>query len=324
MAQAGQVALGVASAVLATVSCACQVATDHGFSEVAGVLGDCMSDLLCTADDWLHDNIWSGFQSCSSPPPQPPQQINCTVTPTCVHNPNGTWTCTQMDVPVVGGGVPWNETQQAISQLPNTFDGNGGSCLGGGCNNGAVGFKCFGDWCFGGNNYCYCPQVMQHANIVLLGDATQDNGEAYMQCACPGGTTPLGTSGAAAYTCMCPGGLPVNNDGTCPAPCNPSCSGGQVAKVSDAKSCTYTCSCPAGQTNSGGTCVTPCSDTSQIMLASGTCCAAQQASACGTCCPLGMRPDEKTGGCVFDTLGSAKPQPTFTPNQIPKTPPKGP
>jgi hypothetical protein len=78
----------------------------------------------------------------------------------------------------------------------------------------------------------------------------------------------------------------------------PSCAAGLVTNISDKASCAYTCDCPDGLTKVGDTCVQPCADPSEVMLASGACCPASQASSCGICCPAGMAPDATGQSCV--------------------------
>lgn len=163
---------------------------------------------------------------------------------------------------------------------------------------------CGGDYCFDGaylsgqgGSYCYCPKAMQQG--LAAADASQGN----FICACPQGTTPLGTSGGAEYTCMCPSGVPMNADGSCP-PAPPAqaqapvcqCPNNQVSSVSAGNACA--CGCAEGLTKSGDQCVAPCAQAGQIMLAGGSCCAAAQATSCGTCCPAGMRPDASGSSCV--------------------------
>jgi hypothetical protein len=279
------------SGAIDVASCACKTAQWKGPGDLAGDFGACVSDALCAAQDWLHDNISSDFSSCSGPPPQPPQLIDCRVDPCAA----GMHACNP-DVPVAGQGVQ--------------------------CYGGDPGYTCQGSFCFseslfstGQGNYCFCPPQMQRHD----GFMTDIDGscEYYVRCACPDGTQPLSASGAGAYICVCPDtGLPLDADGNCPKPppvCAPSCPAGQVLNVSDKLACTYSCDCPDGMSKAGEKCVTPCADASQVMLENGACCAASQATSCGTCCPAGMKPDANGDSCV-----SAAPPINKLPAQSPK------
>lgn len=285
---------------LDVVSCACRTAQWKGPGDLAGDFGACLSDALCDAQDWFHDHVSSDiFGSCSSSPPPPPQLIDCRVDP-CAVDPHA---C-NLDVPVAGQSVQ--------------------------CYGGDPGYSCQGSFCFseslfstGQGNYCYCPPEMQRPDGFIQ-DVYGGECVYYVRCACPDGTTPLSATGAGAYICMCPGGLPVNADGSCPAPppkCEPSCPAGQTTRISDPQSCTYTCDCPDGQTRVGDTCVAPCADAGEVMLAGGACCAASQATSCGTCCPPGMKPDAGGQSCV-SVLAPRLPGGPIAPPQRPRQPPR--
>jgi hypothetical protein len=264
-------------------SCACKTAQWKGPGELAGDFGDCVSDALCAAQDWFHDHVSSDFSSCEGPPPQPPQLIDCRADPCAA----GRHSC-DLNVPVAGQGVQ--------------------------CYGGDPGYACQGSFCFseslfssGQGNYCFCPPEMQRPDGFMYD--IDGSCEYYVRCACPDGTQPLSASGAGAYICVCPDtGLHVNADGTCPKPppvCAPSCPAGQVSHISDKASCSYSCDCPAGLTKVGDACVTPCANDSDVMLANGSCCAAAQATACGTCCPAGMTPSADGQSCVPPVKGGA-------------------
>jgi hypothetical protein len=143
----------------------------------------------------------------------------------------------------------------------------------------------------------------------------------YILCACPEGSHTLSNSGAGAYVCICEeSGLPPNANKECPpAPpkCEPSCPAGQLTNISDKQTCSYRCDCPDGLTKVGDKCVTPCADTSQVMLAGGACCSALQSTSCGTCCPDGMKPDAHGDSCVSTSPPLGKIQlPAQSPKKI--------
>ncbi|SEE20409.1 hypothetical protein SAMN05444161_5117 [Rhizobiales bacterium GAS191] len=276
-----------ASAALDVAACACKTAQWKGPGDLAGDFGACVSDALCSAQDWLHDNVSSDFSSCAGPPPQPPQLIDCRVDPCAA----GLHAC-DTGVPIAGTyGVQ--------------------------CFSGDRGYVCQGSFCFSENlfstgegNYCFCPPAMQRHDGFI--QDIEGNCAAYVLCACPADTQPLSATGAGAYICMCPDtGLPVNDDGSCPAPppkCEPSCPAGFVSKISDKQSCTYSCECPDGLTKAGDKCVSPCADPSDVLLESGACCPAAQATSCGTCCPAGMVPDATGQSCVTKPKGKGPPK----------------
>lgn len=274
----GDLSSGAASVAggIDLVSCACKTAQWKGPGELAGDFGDCVSDALCSAEDWFHDHVSSDFNSCEGPPPQPPQLIDCRVDPCAA----GMHAC-DTSVPVAGGDVQ--------------------------CYGGDPGYTCQGSFCFseglfatGQGNYCFCPPEMQRPDGFMYD--IDGSCEYYVRCACPDGTQPLSATGAGAYICICPDtGLHVNADGTCPKPppkCTPSCPTGQTATITDQAACSYSCGCPGGFTKVGESCVTPCTGAGDIMLASGACCPAAQATSCGTCCPAGMKPAADGETCV--------------------------
>ena len=272
-----------ATSALNVASCACKTAQWKGPGDLAGDFSACLGDALCSIDDWLNKNVWSGFASCDDgTPPHKPTLVDCRPDPKFLkHDPN--W----------GYYWDWNDS------IP--YVGAGNNCDSGYGDNG---YSCQGNFCLGygkGNDYCFCPQVMQHSD--QFGDVN-GNCIGYLSCHCPIGSQPLSSDPMqwASYVCICPDtGLGVNADGSCPPPppkCEPSCPAGQVTKISDKKSCTYACDCPDGLTKVGDKCVTPCADASQVMLAGGACCAGSQATSCGTCCPAGMKPDGGGQSCV--------------------------
>lgn len=270
-----------AGGVLQLVSCACKVAEWKGPGELGSDFTACLSDALCTVQDWFHDHVSDEFGSCSGSPPPQPQLMNCRVDP-CAAGINN---CKE-DVPVAG------EQVQCSASNP--------------------GYACQGSFCFsaslfqtGQGNYCYCPSVMQNPDGFRVNDDT--NGGTclnYVRCYCPEGSKPLSDTGAGAYICICPDtGLAVLADGTCPPPppsCGCGCPGNQVATSHQNPNgtCDCSCSCPDGQFNLGAKCVTPCANAGEVQLMDGSCCPASQANACGVCCPSGMKPDDATGSCV--------------------------
>jgi hypothetical protein len=280
------------SGAIDVASCACKTAQWKGPGDLAGDFGACVSDALCSAQDWFHDHISSDFGSCSGPPPQPPQLIDCRVDP-CAAGPHA---C-DLNVPVAGQDVQ--------------------------CYGGDPGYTCQGSFCFseslfssGQGNYCFCPPQMQRPDGFMY----DINGscEYYVRCACPEGSKALSDSGAGAYICVCPDtGLPINDDGSCPKPppkCEPSCPAGQITKISDHQNCSYSCDCPDGLEKVGGKCVAPCSG-GEVLLQNGVCCSASQATSCGTCCPAGMKPDGDT--CIAPVVVNPLPHPSLnTPKKL--------
>jgi len=269
------------SGALQPLTCACNVVTNPGISQLGNDLGSCLSDGLDYLDCKLLGNC--------PPEPTPPTQITCTPDGPCPRDENGYYHC-DINAPVVGGTVDWDWSSPTPA------------------------FACTGDICSGGNNWCYCPKYMQQADR-WLSDPWDGVGISYLKCACPDGH-PLGT-GNLAYICVCDNGQHVGEDGFCPPPpppCNPSCPNNQIVAISDKNTCTFSCGCSAGQTNLGDRCVTPCADPGKVLLANGSCCAPEQATSCGTCCPAGMKPDPATGSCAVPSI------PSNAPPQFPKQP----
>jgi len=101
--------------------------------------------------------------------------------------------------------------------------------------------------------------------------------DGYYECNCPSGSHKAG-HGALARVCICDGtdSQLINANGSCPPPplkCDtPSCPVGQIANKPNALTCDYTCGCPEGLTQAGEKCVTPCADSTQVLLENGTCC----------------------------------------------------
>jgi hypothetical protein len=247
------------------VACACKFFGSKALKELVNEVGSCVNAALCEVGF-----LWG----CECGDVPAPIQVDCAD----LNFDNS-----------AGNIIPGNA-------VPNP----------GGDNQCGGGFCCYGCGSYYGcvaPTVCYCPEPMV---LKSAGPGTFWGGvlwEDYFQyCDCPAGTHKAGT-GALARACLCNGtDVPVNADGTCPAPppkCEtPTCSiPGQVAYQPDKMSCDYTCGCPAGLVQAGNTCVTPCTDSTQILLASGTCCAPSQATSCGTCCPIGMKPDA-SGNCV--------------------------
>lgn len=276
------------------LTCACDMVFTQGIHEFNQDIGDCLSDGLCDFTNWLNQNVSSSFTvTCPASPPPPPVQIDCTVDP-CQAAKNAQTYCDNTGIPPTAPAIYFT----GIGQQPT----------------------CQGDYCFDGNyltgqggQFCYCPHVMQWD--LASADANQSN----FICACPLGTTPLGTAGGTKYVCMCPGNIPVNADGSCPQPPAPhstqpqacQCPNNQIASGSG-NNCS--CSCPDGTAKSGEQCVTPCA-TGQVMLSDGSCCAASQATSCGVCCPTGMKPDATGSTCV----AALAPTPLIKPTTPPKT-----
>ncbi|MBB6308513.1 hypothetical protein [Xanthobacter tagetidis] len=304
-----------ANLALATMDCACSVVTWDGPDAVAGEIGECFKGALCELQDLAHDLLPDEFPSCTGTPPAPPQLVDCRLDPSS-DDPNSAFELWNQGTGWVGDVGMCNERYYA-GPMKGEF---------------VAGFTCEGDVCYsdgllrsGSGTYCYCPAAMQQMSWYNLGDGDCYR---YLHCACPAGTTAVGGAGGAGYMCTCNDtGLPVNADGTCPKPCNCDCPNNLVLVSKDTKSCTCTCGCPQGQTRVGDTCVTPCADPSQLMLEGGTCCAATQATACGTCCPFGMKPDANGQSCVsvLGKPGAPKlpPKGPLLPPKLPKQMPKG-
>lgn len=296
-----------ANLALGTMDCACSVVTWEGPDAVAGEIGECFKGALCELQDLAHELLPDEFPSCTGPPPAPPQLVDCRLDPSS-DDPNSAFELWNQGTGWVGDIGMCNERYYA-GPMKGEF---------------VAGFTCEGDVCFsdgllksGSGTYCYCPQAMQQLNWYNLGDGDCYR---YLSCACPAGSSAVGGAGGAGYMCTCDNsGLPVNADGTCPKPCNCDCPNNLVLISKDTKSCTCNCGCPQGQTRVGDTCVTPCADPAQLMLEGGTCCAPTQATACGTCCPLGMKPDASGQTCV-SVLG--KPGAPLLPPKGPLLPPK--
>ncbi|MEP9348816.1 hypothetical protein ABLE88_07725 [Xanthobacter sp. KR7-225] len=301
-----------ANLALGTMSCACAVVTWEGPGAVAGEVGECFKEALCEMQDFAHELLPDEFPACTGPPPAPPQLVDCRLDPSR-DDPNSAFEIWDYGVGVVGDVGMCNERYYA-GPMKGEF---------------VAGFTCEGDVCFsdgllksGSGTYCYCPQAMQQLNWYNLGDGDCYR---YLTCGCPAGSSAVGGAGGSGYMCTCNDtGLPVNADGTCPKPCNCDCPNNLVLISKDAKSCTCNCGCAAGQTRIGDTCVTPCADPGQLMLEGGTCCAPSQATACGTCCPLGMTPDAAGQSCVSALSKPTAPKGPLLPLKLPKQLPKGP
>ena len=175
--------------------------------------------------------------------------------------------------------------------------------------------QCEGSFCCNGcPSYLGCvPHTICHCPAPMTFKVHQQNQQwdEYLSCDCPDGSHKAG-SGPLARVCLCDNSnKPTLADGSCPAPhaCGCGCPGNQVATSHEKPdgTCDCSCGCAEGQTKVGFSCVTPCADASQILLAGGACCAPSQTTSCGTCCPDGQRP-AANGSCVSST-----PPKPFTP-----------
>jgi hypothetical protein len=267
------------------ISCACKTAQWQGPGKVYTEWSNCVATGMCELQDWLHDNVWSEIASCSnsSTPPPPPMDVDCTADPH-YQLPNSAYWDFNQNVGYVG----------MVSDCKGWMDGTDYD-----------GFKCEGSFCAsvdiktkGTGNYCYCPENMQLKGKVDLGY----NCAYYLKCQCRDGE-PLAKEGAGKFVCMCPDGLPLGDNEWCSKPkktasCDCSCPNNTVLISKDEKACTCNCGCKEGDVKIGDQCVSQCADASQVMLASGKCCAPSQAAACGDCCPVGMTPDASSGVCM--------------------------
>jgi hypothetical protein len=269
------------------VACACTVAEASQGPQFTKILGDCLESGLCEAQDWLSDNVSSVFATCGSDPAPPPQLIDCTQSP----GKSGVMYTWDPSVPFVGSG--W------VGQK--------------------VGVICNGDYCYsedvisdqkGNRNFCYCPKAMQK-----ISDPYTPPGQdtvIFLQCGCPSGTKPAGTTDALKYICLCEStGFPMGPDKACPKPCNCKCPNNQVAETQGFTqpngTCACACGCPAGLSLDGDRCDPPaCAGASEVRIADGSCCATPQVSTCGVCCGPGLKPDAN-GSCVSVSLSDSKP-----------------
>ena len=148
------------------------------------------------------------------------------------------------------------------------------------------------------------------------------SGEKLGYCNCPGGTHPADPKGkkhqdpVLARICLCDGtNEPVDDNGSCPPPCE--CKNNQIVLEKGSTDSQCKCGCPDGQVLVGESCVTPCEDPREIPVANGSCCLATQVTSCGTCCPLGSKPDPASGSCVY--APQPPPKETLSP-ELPKPP----
>lgn len=254
--------------VLSFLSCACALADESGVSQITQVAGDCLQDVMCWADKTLFDNACTEASS--------PKLVDCANAFEALHD--GAFNGHNVHAGDIING--WNDATGTVK-----------------CSNGI----CYHITAVDGpvSEYCYCPAPMVIHQIV------SGDGVRFTACQCPPHThrPDIGhidrNNPVLARTCLCDGTNElVNADGSCPPPCNCGCKNNQIVLAKDAKSCTCTCGCPDGQILAGDKCVTPCAGPNQILLANGECCSPAQVTSCGTCCPLGSRPDAATGSCV--------------------------
>jgi hypothetical protein len=256
-----------ATDALSVVSCACSIVTDQGIGQVAGDVLACLQDAIC----FLQNNL-PGFNQCSG-------------------STNTTWVNCAQD-PCAGRTNQFGcNPDPGIGYIPNA-PGIGGAKVE--CSQDSGGEVCWSVLGADSNGNvsvlaCYCPAPMQ-LNTGYNGGLTDGYGDPvpYLLCSCPQVTTQAGSSGGLSDICICnnthlPAQAPGGPGGICPLPLTGA-------------------PCPTGQVNVGGKCITPCSDPSQVMLGSGSCCFPSQATSCGTCCPSGQSPDLATGNCVPTAL----------------------
>jgi hypothetical protein len=258
-----------AADALSVVSCACSIVTDQGIGQLAGDVLSCLQDAIC----FLQDNL-PGFNQCSGTTNV--TWVNCAQDP-CAGRTNA-FGCTPN--PGIGyiANAPGPVTDGAKVECTQNSSGEVCWSVLGADQNGNVTVLA-----------CYCPAPMQ-LNTSYNGGLYDGYGDQipYLLCSCPQGTTQAGSSGALSDICICnnthlPAQAPGGPAGICPTPLTGT-------------------PCPSGQVNVGGSCVTPCSDPSQVMLGNGSCCFPAQATSCGVCCPSGQSPDLATGNCVATQL----------------------
>lgn len=285
---------------LSLVSCACTVAQWDAPADLYVELSNCVADGVCHAQDWVHDNLSSDFATCTGPPPQPPQKVDCGVDPRVKDG--------------------------AFYALGKPYVGfnSGNSCK-------DPGYVCLGSICYakdlvaksastpfvGSNNYCYCPPHMQQMDWFEDGSGCIN----FLKCACPSGTKPLSDKGNGAYICVCDKtGLPPEDDGSCAKPVACSCPPDEVVLAKDAKKGTCTCGCAEGKFKLGDKCVAPCSKEGNAMMADGACCPPSSATTCGTCCPPSMKLSDDGTTCVAFSLNETKKPKGFPQSKSPTKP----
>lgn len=287
-------ALSTLAEPVAVAQCGCDV--EEGLDLLGADLGDCLQDVLCSADQALFN------ESCRCTP-GPATQADCTQqsaapcgnynSTSCLNLPNSI----QAQEPN-GANNPANTTYPPITIV----NGPSGTLVSqGGPTNGGAGCLPL--------SYCFCPKPMvptwseNYPNLENTGNATY-----IFSCNCPSGTHAAGAHNGISV-CLCDGTneapkLSSSPGGMCPPAPPPSCGkgmtriGGKCVK-----------SCTEGQVRINGKCVTPCSDPTQAMTADGVCCSPTQVSSCGTCCPSGFAPNPTTGSCSPRLPASLRPLP---------------
>jgi hypothetical protein len=267
--------------VLSFVSCACAMATESGPAQITEVAGSCLTAAIC----WL---VTLGG-SCGCPDQPPPVAVDCA---NFYWDPKQEIEVNQLEYDYFGtkilGDFGFNVDQSA-----------------GACSSGRM------------IDYCYCPKPM----VLRYG---QPGGTPGLVCTCPDNThrPDKGHRDLAdpviARICLCDSTNElVNPDGSCPPPCDCGCKNNQIILAKDSNTCQCECGCPEGQLLVGESCVTPCADPAEILVANGSCCLPAQVSSCGTCCPLRSKPDAASGSCAY----APPPPPTekLAPG-LPKTP----
>ncbi len=259
--------------------CACQSITLNGLAQFGSVVGACEHDAACQLS---HNTL-----ECCPQSPSPLQHIDCSQRP-CA-SPTDSDCTTNPSLVFTGVAAAADDCGNLYAELPY-----------------CVGDTCYSQDPFQPNNgsatlVCSCPIAMQ---LKVEQPSNGQNG--YIQCVCPPGSTQQGNQ------CVCPGGATISWNGgnvapNCPpAPpsppvCAPTCGPGQTVAYTDQANCKYACQCPDGQVSVNGACVTPCTG-GEVMLGSGACCKASQATTCGVCCPNGMTPDQTGATCVVKPI----------------------
>jgi hypothetical protein len=280
-------ALATLAEPVAVAQCGCDV--EEGLDALGSDLGDCLQDVLCSADKALFG------ESCGCTP-GPATIADCTqqTAASCANyvGDGGSATCTTLP-----NSIQSEEPNCTNNPADTTYppvacvNGPSGTLVSqGGPTNGGSGCLPL--------SYCFCPKPMVPTwtqNSPSIG--TSPTGFFYIfSCNCPTGTHLAGAHNGISV-CLCDGTneAPKNSDksgGMCPPPPPPTC--GKGTTRIDGK-CVK--SCTGDQTRVNGKCVTPCSDPTQAMTSDGVCCTPTQVSSCGTCCPAGFAPDALTGSC---------------------------
>ncbi len=281
---------------IAVAQCGCDV--EEGLDLLGADLGDCLQDVLCSADQALFG------ESCNCTP-GPATQADCTMQTAASCANYGNAACTQLPNSIQseesnGANNPADTTYPPITII----NGPSGTLVsqGGPSTNGGSGCAPL--------SYCFCPKPMVPTwtqNSPSLG--TSPTGFFYIfSCDCPMGTHPAGAQNGISV-CACDGTNEAlkpstSPGGMCPPPPPPKCGKG-MTRIGG--KCVESCS--EGQVRVNGKCVTPCSDSTQAMTADGVCCSPTQVSSCGTCCPSDLAPNPQTGSCSPRLPASLRPLP---------------